>query len=245
MFGSKKTTCAKCGKVKKFIPRNKHGGTVCESGHLICSKCSALSFKERVSPGRMAAGLALAVVEADDLMSDNKKKCPICESKLRKIKKDDLAGVSEQSSQNQGTPSSAGSTVKLSQEVLASEKSFYNSDDVTVTSARLLAAGETYAMSGVTSVKMRKEEPSRKGPVVLGVIGALFLIPVFAEGEFGGLLWAAVLIGLAAFWWKRKKNMYHVVLRTASGESQAYHSHDETQISGIVEAINNAIVHRG
>jgi hypothetical protein len=50
---------------------------------------------------------------------------------------------------------------------------FLNEGGVTVTNARFVVPAQTYAMSGVTSVKSLKHTPSIKGPVILCIIGLL------------------------------------------------------------------------
>lgn len=122
-----------------------------------------------------------------------------------------------------------------------SEKTFFNADGISVTNARVVIGGQTYAMSGITSVRSIEEKPSRKGPIILGIIGAICLLP----GEAAAIVFGLILIGLAVLWFIMTKPTYHVGLVSASGESKALSSKDAAYISKIVTAINEAIIARG
>ena len=121
------------------------------------------------------------------------------------------------------------------------EQTFFNQDGISVTNTRVVIGGQTYAMSGITSVRSIEETPSRKGPIILGVVG---ILPLFA-GEVGPVLFGLLLIGIAVAWFIAKKPTYFVGLVTASGESRALTSKDSAYISKIVNAINEAIIARG
>jgi hypothetical protein len=120
------------------------------------------------------------------------------------------------------------------------EKTFFSGGDVSVTNARFMAKGQTYAMSGVTSVKSFQQNPSRKGPIILGILGLL----IMAVGGTG-LLVGLVVIGAAVAWWFSQKPEFSVLLSSASGEVKALASQDGDFISKVVGALNDAIVHRG
>ena len=51
------------------------------------------------------------------------------------------------------------------------ETFFFNDRSVSVSNARFIANGQTYAMSGITSVKTFREDPSYQGPIILGLLG--------------------------------------------------------------------------
>ena len=121
------------------------------------------------------------------------------------------------------------------------EQTFLEGGGVTITNSRFIVAGQTYAMSGVTSVKGITHSPSRKGPVILLAIGVLALIAGKAEGLVGALVFLAA--GVA--WWVVQKPKYAVVLHSASGETEALTSQDGSFISKVVGALNAAIVARG
>ena len=122
-----------------------------------------------------------------------------------------------------------------------SEQTYFNEGNVSVTIARFVVSGQTYAMNGVTSVRELSHPPSRKWPIIMCLIGILGL----AVGGSEGLIPAIVWLGVGIFWLVRQKSKYTVLLSSASGESEALTSKDEGFITRIVEALNEAIIARG
>lgn len=120
------------------------------------------------------------------------------------------------------------------------EQTFLNEGGITVTNTRFIAGGQTYAMSGITSVKTLKHTPSKKGPIVLIILGLLGLAAPDEAKIIGFLLLAG---GIA--WLVLNKPKFSVMLSSASGEVEAYTSKDEKFISNVVNAINEAIIARG
>ncbi len=117
------------------------------------------------------------------------------------------------------------------------EQEFFNQGGVRVTNARFLVNGQTYAMNGVTSVKQGKKDPSRGFPIFLLLLGgALF----FAKPMFG-----VVVVAVAMLWLFAQSVEHTVMLSSASGESKALTSTNEAHIHQIIEALNQAIIHRG
>ncbi len=121
------------------------------------------------------------------------------------------------------------------------EKSFFNQGNVSVSNSRFIVNGQTYAMNGVTSVKTARKDPSRAGPIILGMLGLGSLV----GGEASSLIIGLIIIGLAILWWIKQKPELTVVLNSSSGEAQALTSKDVDYINKIIEALNNSIVHRG
>ena len=125
------------------------------------------------------------------------------------------------------------------------ETTVFNQDDVLVTTARLVISGQTYAMSGITSVQFYEEEPSRKLPMSLCVIGGMATLMGLSVG-FGGATFVGIVLAAAGIGiWMSQKQEFSVRLATASGEAKALRSSDKQQIKSVVEAINNAIIQRG
>ncbi len=117
------------------------------------------------------------------------------------------------------------------------EQSFLSEGEITVTTTRFIVPSQTYAMSGITSVKSSYDPANRLYPIVCGVIGLLCMVPApFAAFFF---------IVIAIIWWIGQKTTYHVVLTTASGEAKALTSTNKQFIAKVIEALNNAIVARG
>ena len=120
------------------------------------------------------------------------------------------------------------------------ERTFLSEGGVSVTNARFMTPGQTYAMSGVTSVKSARSDPSRKPPIIMGIIGVLAL-----AGGGGITVVGLLLIAGALAMWFLQKPEFHVQLSSASGEDTALTNRDEQFIAKVVGALNDAIVHRG
>ena len=120
---------------------------------------------------------------------------------------------------------------------MTEEKVFFESGDVKVTSARFITYGKTQALSGITSVSSHYVKPNRMWPIILGVVGAICL-------AFNWIV-AILFIALAAYWWISQKTIYFVRLESASGTADALSSKDRDFIFKVVDALNDAIIHRG
>ena len=125
-----------------------------------------------------------------------------------------------------------------------SETKFFDQGDVLVTNSRFVNGGQTFAMSGVTSVMAFEEIPSKKGPIIIIVIGVLILLGGMSSSV--GAAFMGLVIAAAGVWWYRTiKNIYRVRLVTASSKRDAMSSTNSGYIANIVNAINQAIIHRG
>lgn len=122
------------------------------------------------------------------------------------------------------------------------ETTFLATPAAKVTNARVVIGNQTFAMSGVTSVEVRKEEP--KTSLLMG-----FLVMVLGLGMTQKMpaLGAIVAVGgIAAMVYDAKKvPTYHLIFRTAGGEVTAMKSHDATAVDTIASAITDAMVFRG
>ena len=127
------------------------------------------------------------------------------------------------------------------------ERYFLRTDDgVVVTNSRFIfpasrnLPGGTYAMANVASVKRKTNPVSRVGPVVLGVVGLLTLLPGSDWRPLG-----AVMVIAAVLWWILHKPTFTVILSSASGDQEALTSKDGEYIQKVINALNEAIIHRG
>jgi hypothetical protein len=124
-----------------------------------------------------------------------------------------------------------------------SDQVFFSDRGVKVTTSLFsLPGSRTFAMSGVTSVRMWEKKPSRLVPILLGCLSLLLCVALPEHGAkvFWGLLTIASLV-----WFVLLKPTYIVVLNTASGESQALKDKSRQWIQRVVDALNECIVHRG
>lgn len=120
------------------------------------------------------------------------------------------------------------------------EQTFYENNGVTVTNARFIVPGQTYAMSGVTSVKSLRHDPSKKGPIILIILGLLG----FAAGK-DAMFVAFLMLAAGIAWLVLNKPKFSVVLNSSSGEAEAMTSKDQGIIQQIVSALNESIIARG
>lgn len=120
------------------------------------------------------------------------------------------------------------------------ETTFLSEGGVSVTNARFITQGQTFAMSGVTSVESFRQDPSRKAPIIMGIIGVLAL----AGGGTVTIVGLLLIAGAVAMWFLQKPE-FQVLLSTASGKAKALSSNDGPFILKVVAAVNDAIVHRG
>jgi hypothetical protein len=117
------------------------------------------------------------------------------------------------------------------------EKTFFENGDVKVTNSRFVTGGQTYAMSNVTSVKTFIQKPSRVFGVLLLIVGLIMLL--------NSLMFGFVLVALASVILYMQKSIYHVMLSTSGGETSALKTNEREYIEKVVNALNDAIVHRG
>jgi hypothetical protein len=122
-----------------------------------------------------------------------------------------------------------------------SEQVFFEQGNVKVTNARFIVDSQTYAMNGVTSVKCNTVPPSRGGALIAIGIGVLILLVADGFGKLLGLL----IAGAGGWFLSRQKSTHSVYLSSASGEVQALSDTDESFISSVVHALNEALIHRG
>lgn len=120
-----------------------------------------------------------------------------------------------------------------------SEQIFFQDHNVTVTQARFMVDGKTYAMRNISSVSNFRIRKNRVFPVIITAIGILCL--------FGSttLQLGLLLTPIGGVWWFLINDEYTVRINSNSGESNAYRSKDRDYIQRIVDAVGQAIVFRG
>lgn len=119
------------------------------------------------------------------------------------------------------------------------ERTFYQDSAVTVTQSRFVVSGKTYAMRNISSVHVGKIEPSKTGATILLVLGILFCF----SNDIRAL--GIVMLVLGAIWMLLLKNQYAVRISSNSGEANGLVSKDQNYITKIVDAVNDAMIHRG
>jgi hypothetical protein len=119
------------------------------------------------------------------------------------------------------------------------ETTFYQDSSVTVTQSRYVTQSKTYAMRNISSVHIFEIVKSKGKAIALIIFGLFFL---FSKNVF----WIGlILIALGIVWFIYIKNEYAVRISTNSGEADSTISKDKEYIQKIVNALNDAIIHRG
>jgi hypothetical protein len=130
---------------------------------------------------------------------------------------------------------------------MAEEISMYNDANITITNLRAMLHGKTYAMANITSVSVYTHLVSKVPGIVVAVIGGLMILASLQAGELKGCIaflgFLFLLIGAVHAY--RARNKYWVRIGSASGETNALSSTDQTYIARVVHAMNEAIVKRG
>lgn len=124
------------------------------------------------------------------------------------------------------------------------ETPFFCNNSVTITNARAIIQGTTYALANITSVRsLTVKKPMF--PLLLGILCLLigFALSRDVNGGCGGMI---LLVGVVVtIFYFVSKDQHYVRIGTAGGEVDALHSSNPAYINQIVTALNNAIIHRG
>jgi hypothetical protein len=128
------------------------------------------------------------------------------------------------------------------------EENIYNDNNVSITTARIIVSGTTYALRNITSVKMTETTGNSGCAVALIIVGLIsFSVAVRSIANGTGpvvlpLLFAGGLLVGGMAWFRRVKPTFHVTIASSSGEIRALSAMNRPYIETIVGAINEAIV---
>ncbi|UQN06639.1 DUF6232 family protein [Deinococcus sp. QL22] len=118
------------------------------------------------------------------------------------------------------------------------EQDFYKDAGVQVTDKRIILAGQTIVMNGVTAVSTHRDVlPNAARVVFLAALAALF----FVQGIEVKLL---ALLVIAPLIWISLNPVYSLLLTSSSGSNKVLGDRKKERIFKISEAINQAIIHR-
>jgi hypothetical protein len=119
------------------------------------------------------------------------------------------------------------------------ETTFYQDSSVTVTQSRFVTHSKTYAMRNISSVHIFEIEKSRVVPILMMLFGLPF---IFSRDIF----WIGlILICLGLLIILSIKNEFAVRISTNAGEANSIISKNRDYVQKIVNALNDAIIHRG
>lgn len=122
------------------------------------------------------------------------------------------------------------------------EKVFFEYEDVKVTNARFINGANTYAMAGITSIKLREKKPRMLDVVICAFISLTFLFK--APENYDLIAPAIALAGVAFFLYKKKRTLYAIILATSGGESEGLLSNQLEYTTQVVNALNEAVIYR-
>ena len=122
---------------------------------------------------------------------------------------------------------------------IQNESTFYQDSRVTVTQSRFVTQAKTYAMRNISSVHVFEIIKSKTKAMLL----VLFGIALLFSGKT--IIIGVILIALGIWWFIYIKNEYAVRISTNAGETNSIISKDKIYIQKIVNALNEAIIHRG
>jgi hypothetical protein len=128
------------------------------------------------------------------------------------------------------------------------EENIYSDSDVSVTTARIIVSGTTYALRNITSVKMTETAGNSGCAVALIIVGLVsfsFAVLSIVDGTgpvLLALLFAGGLLAGGMAWLRSVKSTFHVTIASSSGEIRALSSLNRPYIETIVGAINDAII---
>jgi hypothetical protein len=126
------------------------------------------------------------------------------------------------------------------------EIGFYSDDHgVRVTNTRFIVGNVTYAMGNITSVKKSTEPPHRGLAMLLIAIGIASLLFAASDKNAGIFVLGVVLVLVGGVMWRGARPTYGILIASASGESTPLTSRNKERIEKIIQAVNEAIIHRG
>jgi Zn-dependent membrane protease YugP len=122
---------------------------------------------------------------------------------------------------------------------IQNETTFYYDNSVKVTQSRFITHSKTYAMRNISSVHIFEIIKSKNKAILMIIAGFLLL---FSKDIF----WMGIILLIIGFWWIFTiKNEYAVRISTNAGEANSIVSKNRDYIQKIVNALNEAIIHRG
>lgn len=124
------------------------------------------------------------------------------------------------------------------------ETAVLEENGVKVTTARLIAGGQTFALRNITSVRA-VPAGSKVWPIVwlLLAAGALAGGIGGGQGADGAVLLAIVLGSLGALqWWKNSAQ--RIVINTSGKDAVAYTTRNKAHAQRVLQALNDAIAQR-
>jgi hypothetical protein len=118
------------------------------------------------------------------------------------------------------------------------ETTFFSNGSILVTNARFVGSSGTFAMANISSVKSNSVTSSLALPIALILVG---IFALFGGAVAAGLIFLAAGLVVAGI----RKTKYKIMVNSNAGEVAALETTDSALAKQVLEALNNAIVHRG
>lgn len=126
------------------------------------------------------------------------------------------------------------------------EVTFYMDDrGVRVTNSRLMLPNTTYAMANITSVSTETIRPDYSWAILLMVVGVIFAAVGFTPPVTPSAMLGLVMLAAGILWIKLLKPHYWLKISSASGDSTPLEDKAKPYVDKLVQAINEAFIHRG
>jgi len=126
------------------------------------------------------------------------------------------------------------------------EENIYSDNNVSITTARIIVSGTTYALRNITSVKLTATKHKPVIAVALIVVGVIFVwVGLFADSvslAIQLLIVAGLFLTGGIVWVSRVKPTFYVTIASSSGEIRVLSSPKRPYIETIIGAINEAII---
>jgi Family of unknown function (DUF6232) len=126
-----------------------------------------------------------------------------------------------------------------------SEFTIFKEGNVRITNRRVFIGLQIYAMSHITSARMRTNEPTLFVPVFVMVVAAIcsILVALIDIQEYSHFLTGSLYLGIGVvlFFVLSRKTKYGVLVRGSLGELTIFEANDRDYAGRIVSALNEAI----
>ncbi len=129
---------------------------------------------------------------------------------------------------------------------MATERTYYSDEKgVRITGTRAIFGSTMYSMANLSSVRTLVKPPKRSGGIWTALVGVVALVIGATTGVTVITVAGVVILLLGIFIAWMAKGTYYVMISSASGESEALSSTDESYINSVTQALNEAIISRG
>lgn len=181
----------------------------------------------------------MALIKCDECGKDISSKAPSCPGCGAPV------GSAAEPSAFQAAGGSARAVVAATNQG-AQETTFYTDQNgVRITNARAILANRTYSMANLTTVTVGLTVPTKGAPLALIIVGVIVFLGAVSNQSGGGIAVGLLMAIAGGLWFKSLKDIYHVRIGSAGGESNALSSINRQYIEGVAGALNEAIVMRG